>query len=300
MSGLVHAGSVSLSNIRAALVRAEDHTPQFARICPSARHGRRSPCARLHDKGDATMKLGSGPLLKGLMVALVALIVLASGADAARVDRRTCTSATGSGCERVLADGAGNSSLGGPILAIPVTVTPDGSRALRRRHRLVRVAGSLTLESELKVLDERRKLGVYEVPVYVANVHAVSHVQHRVAHRGAHAIAARRGRCISIGRASSFRCRTRVALREIHLTGAGVADRPFEPDAGFAIKALSIALRPDAQIEKGSHQFDLTLQVAGTHSLSFMPTSRARRARAVGELGGSGVHPRLPVRSIAA
>src|SRR6185295_7664805 len=33
--------------------------------------------------------------------------------------------------------------------------------------------------------------------------------------------------------------------------------------------------RPDAQIEKGAHQFDLTLQVAGTHSLSFIPTARS-------------------------
>ncbi len=48
------------------------------------------------------------------------------------------------------------------------------------------------------------------------------------------------------------------------------------------MKALSIALRPDAQIEKGAHQFDLTLQVAGTHSLSFLPLVAFGERDAVG------------------
>jgi len=219
------------------------------------------------------MKLGSGPILKALMVALVALIVLAPVEmlrglieERARLRQEAVASvARGWGGEQLV---------GGPILAIPVTLAPDGNRAPSTDIDWYVLPESLTLESELKVLDERRKLGVYEVPVYVASVHAEA--TFNIESRIAELMQSQSGAVVHLDRArvvvpvSDSR-----GLREIHLTGAGVADRPFEPDAGFAITALSIALRPDAQIEKGSHQFDLTLQVAGTHSLSFLPTSRS-------------------------
>jgi inner membrane protein len=115
---------------------------------------------------------------------------------------------------------------------------------------------------------------VYEVPVYVANVHAKATFD--IESRVAELMQSQSGAVVHLDRArlvvpvSDSR-----GLREIHLTGAGIGQGSFEPDADFAIKALSIALRPDAQIEKGAHQFDLTLQVAGTHSLSFLPTARS-------------------------
>ena len=232
------------------------------------------------------MKMGTGPLMKGLMVALVALVVLAPVQmlrglieERARLRQEAVASvARGWGGEQVV---------GGPILAIPVTLAPGGTRAPTADIDWFVLPESLTLESELKVLDERRKLGVYEVPVYVASVHAG--VTFNVESRIAELMQSQSGAVVHLDRArlvvpvSDSR-----GLREIHLTGAGVADEPFEPEADFAIKALSIALRPDAQIEEGTHQFDLTLQVAGTHSLSFLPTARSTSVAASGNWADPG------------
>lgn len=207
------------------------------------------------------------------MVALVALIVLAP----VQMLRGLIEERARSRQEAVasVARGWGGEQLvGGPILAIPVTLAPGGDRAPTADIDWFVLPESLTLESELKVLDERRKLGVYEVPVYVANVHteATFNIESRIAElmhsQSAAVVHLDRARII-VPVADSR------GLRAIHLNGAGVADRPFEPEPDFAIKALSIPLRPDAQIEKGAHRFDLTLQLAGTHSLSFIPTSRA-------------------------
>lgn len=219
------------------------------------------------------MKLGTGPLVKGLMVALVALVVLVPVQmlrglieERARLRQEAVASvARGWGGEQVV---------GGPILAIPVTLAPDGVRAPTAEIDWFVLPESLTLESELKVLEERRKLGVYEVPVYVATLHAEA--TFNIESRIAELMQSQSGAVVHLDRArlvvpvSDSR-----GLREVRVTGAGVADGSFEPEADFPIKALSIALRSDAQIEKGAHQFDLTLQVAGTHSLAFLPTARS-------------------------
>ena len=72
------------------------------------------------------MKAGTGPLLKGLMVALVALIVLAPvqmlrGLIEERARLRQDAVAS------VARGWGGEQQVGGPILAIPVTLAPAGS-----------------------------------------------------------------------------------------------------------------------------------------------------------------------------
>jgi inner membrane protein involved in colicin E2 resistance len=64
-------------------------------------------------------------------------------------------------------------------------------------------------------------------------------------------------------------------VRDVRVTGTTVAGGSFEPDRTFVMVALATALRPDAQIDKGEQSVDLTLQVAGTYSLSFIPTARS-------------------------
>lgn len=212
------------------------------------------------------MKLGQGPLVKGLMVALVALLVvipvqMLRGLIQERAQLRQEAVAT------VARGWGGQQLIGGPVLSIPVSM--PGAEI-----DWFVLPESLTLESELKVQDERRKLGVYEVPVYVTNVHgeAVFNIESRIASL----MQSQSSAVVHLDRA---RLIVPIAdsrgVREIHLTGAGVSDESFEPDRGFAMSALGIALRPDAQLEKGEHHFDLTLQLAGTHSLSFMPTARS-------------------------
>ncbi len=154
--------------------------------------------------------MGTGPLLKGLMVALVALIVLAPVEmlrglieERARLRQEAVASvARGWGGEQLV---------GGPILAIPVTLAPGGNRAPTADIEWYVLPESLTLASELKVLDERRKLGVYEVPVYVRERARRSQLQHRGADRGAHAVSIGRGRASRSGAHHRAGARTRAA-----------------------------------------------------------------------------------------
>jgi inner membrane protein len=205
------------------------------------------------------------------MVALVALVVLIPvqmlrGLIQERAQSRQEAIAS------VARGWGGEQIVGGPVLVIPISSpVPNGPSADIDWFVLPE---SLTLESELKVLDERRKLGVYEVPVYVTTVHAeaVFNIESRIAAL----MQSQSGAVVHLDRArlvvpiSDTR-----GVREIHLTGEGVSDSPFEPDSQFVMGALGIDLRADAGIDKGTHRFDLTMQVAGTHSLSFIPTARS-------------------------
>ena len=58
--------------------------------------------------------------------------------------------------------------VGGPVLAIPVT-TDSGPDNTRDWYVL---PDRLDVAVELQVQDTRRRLGLYDVPVYVARVHA--------------------------------------------------------------------------------------------------------------------------------
>jgi inner membrane protein len=77
-------------------------------------------------------------------------------------------------------------------------------------------------------------------------------------------------------------------VRDLRVTGTAVASGTFEPDRTFVMGALATALRPDAQIDKGEQTFDLTLQVAGTYSLSFIPTARSTSVKLAGNWADPG------------
>src|SRR4051794_38587131 len=64
----------------------------------------------------------------------------------------------------------GRQTLSGPVLAIPVTWTTLDGRAQSGYWYVL--PDSSNLDIEMTVQQERRKLGIYEVPVYVAKVHA--------------------------------------------------------------------------------------------------------------------------------
>lgn len=170
------------------------------------------------------MKMGMGPLMKGLMVALVALVVLAPVQmlrglieERARLRQEAVAS--------VARGWGGQQLVGGPILAIPVTLAPGGARAPGADIDWFVLPESLTLEAELKVLDERRKLGVYEVPVYIASVHAGA--TFNVESRIAELMQSQSGAVVHLDRARLIvPVLDSRGLREIHLTGAGVAGQP--------------------------------------------------------------------------
>ena len=103
------------------------------------------------------MKFGSGPLMKGLMVAVVAVLVLLPVQLLRSLVEERAQSRQ-EAVMRVSRGWGGAQFIGGPIMVIPVTLTQENGRpALIDWYVLPE---SLTLESELTVQDERRKLGV--------------------------------------------------------------------------------------------------------------------------------------------
>jgi inner membrane protein len=229
------------------------------------------------------MKVGSVALIKGFIVALVALLVLIPvsmlrGLVEERAQLRQ------QAVERVSRGWGGTQLLGGPIMVIPTTVTRDDGRpALLDWYVLPE---SLTLESEL-AQDERRKLGVYEVPVYVTNVRAVATFD--VASKVAALMQGQRAKTVHLDRA---RILVPIAdtrgVRDVKITGTAVAGGAFEPDRTFVMGALATPLRADAQVDQGEQRFEITMQVAGTYSLAFLPTARSTSLQLAGNWADPG------------
>lgn len=166
----------------------------------------------------------------------------------------------------------GRQMLSGPILAIPVTTTADDGRT--RTCDWYVLPETLNLEVVLTVEDERRKLGVYEVPVYVAKVHATGRFDLT------REIAKMTGGNDSI-HPHPERGRLLIPIsdprgvRQIETAGDPLTQVSFEPGRGFPVAVLTAPLRVDADLVNGKHAFDVTLQVAGTQSLQFLPLAHA-------------------------
>ena len=230
------------------------------------------------------MKIGSSPLMKRLMVAVVAVLVLIP----VQMLRSLVTERAQSRQEaimRVSRGWGGTQVIGGPIMVIPVSVTQESGRATLIDWYVL--PESLTLESELTVQQERRKLGIYEVPVFVTSVHAIATFD--LASKVAALTQSQRANTIHLDRARLMvPISDSRGVRDVHVTGAAVAGSAFEPDRTFVMGALATPLRPDAQLDKGEQSFDLTLQVAGTYALSFIPTAHSTTVKLAGNWADPG------------
>jgi len=213
------------------------------------------------------MKFVSTALGKALVVALVALLVMIpiQMLRSLVVERAQMREQA---VESVSRGWGGRQSVGGPLLAIPMDFTSDNGRVVVRDHYLLPEA--LTVESELKVLDDRRKLGVYEVPVYTARIRLVAtfDVAAKLAALGAERIHIDRARLIIP--VSDVR-----GVRDVKLSSDALVSGAFEPQQGFPLAALGAALRTDSGIDRGQQTIDVTLDVAGTDALSFLPLARS-------------------------
>ncbi len=230
------------------------------------------------------MKFGSSALAKGLMVALVAILVLipvqmlGSLVQERTEQRRFAVASVARGW-------GGEQFIGGPILAIPMTVTTDEGRSAVVDWYVL--PESLTLESELKVLDERRKLGVYEVPVYTTTVHAVASFD--VASKIAAKMQSPRATTVHLDRARLLvPISDARGVRDARVSGAAALGSGFEPENTFVMSALATPLKSDAEIDKTTQRFDLTLEVAGTYALKFMPTARSTSVKLLGNWADPG------------
>ena len=157
--------------------------------------------------------------------------------------------------------------LSGPIIAIPITVEAEHPR----KFDWYVLPDRLDLVVELKVEEERRRLGVYEVPIYVARVHAIGEfdLKREIARitRGdatlcPHVDQARL--LLPVSDPRGFRA----------FSASTLEPKDFEPSDGFPLPVLASPLASAMEFAGHRQPFDLTYEVAGTQSLGFLPLAR--------------------------
>ena len=171
----------------------------------------------------------------------------------------------------------GRQVVSGPVLAIPVTwQSADGKDQSATWYVL---PDTLHLDVEMIVQQERRKLGIYEVPVYVAKVHATG--QFDLASVLTKPAANDPGARIRFDRS-----RLLVPIDDLRgvrqIEAAALTQGRFEPVTGFPLTTLGVPIRTDVDLAQGKQAFDLTYEVAGTQSLAFIPLAHASRIQLKG------------------
>jgi inner membrane protein len=200
-------------------------------------------------------------ILTAIALALLVPLTLLSSLVAERVSQREAA-------VKSVARGWGDRQwLAGPIIAIPVTTEGEHPRTCDWYV----LPDRLDLVVELNVVAERRRLGVYEVPVYVARVHATGEfdLEREIARliRGATTLHLHPDQARLLLPLSDPR-----GLRALAASAPLVKD--FEPSDGFPVPVLAAPLGGAAEFSNGQQTFDLTYEVAGTQSLEFLPLAR--------------------------
>lgn len=226
---------------------------------------------------------GSGPALtKAIVVVVIAIVLLIPlGLLNSLVNERARMRTHA--VEQVARGWGGRQLIGGPVIAIPVTFRDGAGRSVT--HNWYVLPESLDLQSELEVQSERRRLGIYEVPVYVAKVRAAARFN----------VAREKDRLGGGGSIQFHSERARLllpvldprGLRSVQLGENDLVSARLEPSLDFVIPALQAPLRADAALEDTGHELDLTLELAGTESLAFLPLARSVSA----QLSGNWPHP---------
>jgi inner membrane protein len=138
---------------------------------------------------------------------------------------------------------------------------------------------SLELTVELQVQQAPRTVGAYEVPVYIAHVHAKGEFD--VAREIVRLNQSDPRQYIHVDQARLLLPVNDLrGLRGLH--SASNEFQQFEPTASFAIPSLAATLSKDVALATGRHAFDLTFDVAGTQSLQFLPLARTMQVRSRG------------------
>ena len=197
-------------------------------------------------------------ILTGIALALLVPLTLLSNLVAERVSQRDAAVSS-------VARGWGDRQwLAGPIIAIPVTIEGEHPRICNWYVLPER----LDMVVDLKVEEERRRLGVYEVPIYVARVHAAGEFDLKRA-------IARVTRGDNTLHPHIDQARFLIAVSDPRGLRALAANTPqlkdFEPSDGFPLPVLATPLAGATEFAEGRQPFDLTYEVAGTQSLGFLP-----------------------------
>jgi inner membrane protein len=171
--------------------------------------------------------------------------------------------------------------ISGPVLAIPVTTDSDPNST---RDWYV-LPDRLDVTVELQVQDARRRLGLYDVPVYVARVNA----------RGEFDLARDITRLTRVHTSLHLHLDQARLLLPVkdprglrNLTSRTQEFQNFEPSSGFPILTLAASLNAAADASAGPHAFDLSFDVAGTQSLGFLPLARVMSVQVHGNWADPG------------
>jgi len=208
-------------------------------------------------------------ILTAIALALLLPLTLLSSLVAERVSQRDAAI-------KSVARGWGDRQwLAGPVIAIPVTTEGEHPRTCDWYV----LPDRLDVVVELKVEGERRRLGVYEVPVYVARVHATGEfdLKRDIARltRGETALHLHLDQARVLLPVSDPR-----GLRALAANAPALGD--FEPSDGFPVPVLAAPLGSAAEFSDHRQPFDLTYEVAGTQSLGFLPLARSVHVSAHG------------------
>jgi inner membrane protein len=164
--------------------------------------------------------------------------------------------------------------VGGPVLAIPVTT---GSDAARTCDWYV-LPERLDMTVELQVEDQPRRLGLYDVPVYIARIHAKGEFDlareiERLTHGTSLRLHLEQARLL-------LPIQDPRGLRD--LVSRTAEFQNFEPSSGFPIPVLAAPLNVAADAATAPHAFDLSFEIAGTQALKFLPLARVVHVQAQG------------------
>jgi inner membrane protein len=165
--------------------------------------------------------------------------------------------------------------IGGPVLAIPVTNDSDPTRT----SDWYVLPDKLDITVALQVQNTRRRLGLYDVPVYVARIHARGEFD--LPGEIARLTRGDAGLHLHLSQARILLpIKDPRGLRDLSSTTPDL--QRFEPSSGFPIPVLAAPSSVAADLTVGPRVFDLSLDVAGTQSLQFLPLARVVHVQAQG------------------
>jgi len=215
-----------------------------------------------------------------VVVALILLIPLAllSTLVSERVSMRE------SAYKEVAQGWGGRQTLGAPMLVIPVTVISDGGEPITRDWYVL--PESFDLTANIVVQDDRRAVGIYEVPVFVTKIHATADFM--AGKQIARLLAAMPSAQLHTENARmAMYLNDPRGLREILVTENDLVSGTLEATGGKDAPMLVGPVRPDVDLKVGNQRFAFTMELAGLRSATFLPLAHSTRA----SISGNWAHP---------
>jgi inner membrane protein len=225
------------------------------------------------------VQIGPGSvLLKAGVIVVIGLLLLIpvallQGLVSERAARRQ------EAIQQVARGWGGEQAFAGPLIVMPVT-SPDPTRPHTRNVFIV--PHSLAIDARLDVEQEPRRLGMYEVPVYVATARITGELDLPTV------LATLR---TEFPDATPHPERARLVipvsdlqgLRKARETDTNLTISALEPARELGGAALGAWLRPDSGLVEGKQRFAFELELAGTHALDFLPLARSTEVAVRGD-----------------